>query len=283
VHDKTVRRRRAVLALLVVLSLILISASFGSSGTGPLHGVQSGFLDIVSPIESGAGKVLTPVHDLFKWIDDVFNAADQRDRLRKDLTAVSAKYAKLQTQVREANDAAALAHLDRRAGLAADGPVAASVIVRSQNLFVSALSIDVGSGAGVRVGDPVISKDGLVGTVSQVAADASKVLLINDSSAKAAAVDNRNGQFGVVQADPGNPNLLQLVFVADVGALEAGDVIVTAGWKLTQHATLYPADVPIGTVQSLPPAGDDTGTITLTPAVDFGALGPLQVLTKVPR
>ena len=36
VHDKTVRRRRAVLALLVVLSLILISASFGSSGGG-LH------------------------------------------------------------------------------------------------------------------------------------------------------------------------------------------------------------------------------------------------------
>jgi rod shape-determining protein MreC len=283
VHDKTVRRRRAVLALLVVLSLILISASFGSSGTGPLHAVQSGFLDIVSPIESGAGKVLTPVHDLFNWVGDVFNAADQRDKLRKQLTSVSAKYAALQTKVREAGDAAALAQLDRRAGLAADGPVPASVIVRGQSLFVSQLSIDAGSAGGVRPGDPVINKDGLVGIVSQVAADASVVQLINDSTAKAAAVDNRNGQFGVVQADPGNPNLLQLLYVSNVGSLKTGDVIVTAGSALTQHQTLFPRNVPIGTIKSLPPPGDDTGTITLTPSVDFGALGQLQVLTKVPR
>ena len=51
-HDKTVRRRRAVLALLVVISLILITASFGGSGGGALHTVQSGFLDVLSPVET---------------------------------------------------------------------------------------------------------------------------------------------------------------------------------------------------------------------------------------
>ena len=75
VHDKTVRRRRAVLALLVVLSLILISASFGGSGGGPLHTVQSGFLDVLSPVETGASKALTPVHDLFNAVGDVFHAS----------------------------------------------------------------------------------------------------------------------------------------------------------------------------------------------------------------
>jgi rod shape-determining protein MreB len=85
VHDKTVRRRRAVLALLVVLSLILISASFGGSGGGPLHTVQSGFLDVLSPVETGASKALTPVHDLFNAVGDVFHASSQRDKLRKQV------------------------------------------------------------------------------------------------------------------------------------------------------------------------------------------------------
>ena len=42
VYDKTVRRRRAVLALLVVSSLILLTAYFGESAGGGLHSVQRG-------------------------------------------------------------------------------------------------------------------------------------------------------------------------------------------------------------------------------------------------
>ncbi len=57
-YDKTVRRRRAVLALLVVLSLILLTAYFGESSEGGLHSVQRGFLTVVSPIQEGANKAL---------------------------------------------------------------------------------------------------------------------------------------------------------------------------------------------------------------------------------
>ena len=81
-----------MLALLVALSLILITASFGSSGGG-LHTVQSGFLDVLSPIESGANKVLTPVHELFKWVNDIVNASDERDRLKKRYSALLQRYA----------------------------------------------------------------------------------------------------------------------------------------------------------------------------------------------
>ena len=41
-HDKQVRRRRAVLALLVGISLILLTAYFGESPNSPLHNVQRG-------------------------------------------------------------------------------------------------------------------------------------------------------------------------------------------------------------------------------------------------
>jgi len=74
VHDKTVRRRRAVLALLVVLSLILLTAYFGEAPGGRLHSVQRGFLTVISPLQDGANKALKPVRDLVGWIGDTLHA-----------------------------------------------------------------------------------------------------------------------------------------------------------------------------------------------------------------
>src|SRR5271169_6291439 len=83
-YDKTVRRRRAVLALLVVLSLILLTAYFGESADGGLHGVQRGFLTVVTPIQEGANKALKPVRDLFGWFGDTLSAKSQRNQLRRE-------------------------------------------------------------------------------------------------------------------------------------------------------------------------------------------------------
>ena len=91
VYDKTVRRRRAVLALLVVLSLVLLTAYFGEAPGGRLHGVQRGFLTVVSPIQDGANKALKPVRDLFGWFDDTLHAKSQRDELRKQVDRLRAE------------------------------------------------------------------------------------------------------------------------------------------------------------------------------------------------
>ena len=53
-YDKTVRRRRLVLGLLVACSLILLTAFFGESSGGGLHSVQRGVLEVVSPIQDVA-------------------------------------------------------------------------------------------------------------------------------------------------------------------------------------------------------------------------------------
>ena len=66
--------------------------------------MQAGFLDILSPIESGANKVLTPVHDLFNAISDVFNAAGQRDKLRKENGVLRQQLAIAQAQARDNSD-----------------------------------------------------------------------------------------------------------------------------------------------------------------------------------
>ena len=91
-YDKTVRRRRAVLGLLVASSLILLTAYFGESGSGALHGVQRGTSEVLNPVQEGASRALKPVRDLFGWFGDTLDAkgkveelSAERDRLRGEL------------------------------------------------------------------------------------------------------------------------------------------------------------------------------------------------------
>ena len=97
-HDKQVRRRRAVLALLVGISLILLTAYFGESPSSPLHNVQRGIVEVISPIQSGASKVLSPVKDVAGWFSDTFQAKSQRDRLRKQVATLTREVDQYQQQ-----------------------------------------------------------------------------------------------------------------------------------------------------------------------------------------
>src|SRR4249919_3637220 len=86
-HDRAVRRRRAVLVVLVTASLILLTAYFGESQNGRLHSAQRGALGALSPIQEGASRVLKPFRDLFGWFGDTIDAKSERDSYRKEAEA----------------------------------------------------------------------------------------------------------------------------------------------------------------------------------------------------
>src|SRR5918997_4219567 len=94
-HDRAVRRRRAVLAGLVVLSLGLLTAYFGESTGGPLHSRRRGVTGVMAPIQEGASRALKPARDFFGWFGDTLDAKEEpdrlkaeRDRLRREVSAL---------------------------------------------------------------------------------------------------------------------------------------------------------------------------------------------------
>jgi rod shape-determining protein MreC len=142
------------------------------------------------------------------------------------------------------------------------------------------VTIDVGSGDGVSVDDPVIDPDGLIGTVTEVAADAAIVTLINDPSSGVGARDSSSREVGLIEALPGSPGELQMLNVSQPSEVKVGDLIVTAGDQATDDASLFPANILIGEVTSVPPADNPAGSaVTVTPAADLTALDAVQVLT----
>ena len=170
-YDKTVRRRRAVLVLLVVLSLILLTAYFGEAPNGRLHSVQRGFLTVVSPIQDGANKALKPVRDLVGWVGEMLHAKSQRNELVKQVDKLRREVVADVTEKASYRELQALLHLDNQLSISDYRPVGATVVAKSPNIWYSTVTIDEGEAAGVRVNDPVINGEGLVGKVSQAASD----------------------------------------------------------------------------------------------------------------
>jgi len=280
VYDKTVRRRRAVLGLLVVCSLILLTAYFGEGAGSPLHSVQRGFLEVVSPIQDGASRALKPVRDLFGWFGDTLDAKDERDKLRKELEQTRREAIANAAAAREVEQLRKLVGLDRALNIDQMDPVSARVITRSPTLWYSTVSINKGTSDGVRVDQPVINGDGLVGTITSATSNAAIVTLITDHTSGVSAVVNESGVAGVVQPAVGNPNDLLLEFIRRGDRIETGQTVVTAGSRSQRYESLFPPGLPVGRVSKV----DDTELdvyqrVHVKPFAQLRRLDVVQVLT----
>jgi rod shape-determining protein MreC len=278
VYDKTVRRRRAVLVLLVVLSLILLTAYFGEAPGGRLHGVQRGFLTVLSPIQDGANKALKPVRDLVGWIGDTFHAKGERNQLRTQNEKLRRELIAERSERQSYDELVTLFGLDRRLSIADYHPVTATVIAKSPNLWYAVVTIDRGEADGVRVNDPVINAEGLVGKVSLVAPDGAYVSLITDSAVGVSARIGANGAPGILQPKVGDPNDLLLQYLPLNAPAPKGALVLTSGTVSSRDDSLYPPDIPIGEVTSVD-SESAYRSVNVHPLVNLHNLDVVQVLT----
>ncbi len=248
-YKRSVRRRRAVLALLVGLSIALLTAYFGESASGGLHAIQRGFLQALAPFQEGASRALKPARDLVGWTGDVFDAKSENKKLRSEVRELQGRLAQSEVDSREAKELRAMVGFNRSAGFPNGyDPVAARVIARSPTVWYAAITIDKGSDQGLRVNQPVLSGTGLVGKVSDVAPDAARVTLLTDHTSGVSAQVVPDGANGIVKATVGNPTDLILDFVQKGRPVRKGATVITSGWRASRLESLFPRGIPIGSV-----------------------------------
>jgi rod shape-determining protein MreC len=280
VHDKTVRRRRVVLGLLVVLSLLLLTAYFGEAHNGRLHSVQRDFLAVVSPIQDGANKALKPVRDLFGWFGDTLHAKSQRNELLKQNEQLRSQLVADQAEKRNYHQLASLLHLDQL-GVNDYHPVTATVVGKNPELWYQTVNIDKGESDGIRVNDPVINGEGLVGRVATVVPDGAQVDLITDSSMGVSARIGSNTATGLLQPKVGEPNDLLLQYLPANYRPNPGEYVVTSG-TVSNEESLYPPGILIGRVASV---NEESAyeSVNVQPIADLHNLDIVQVLTAGAR
>jgi len=262
--------------LLVVLSLLLLTAYFGEAPDGRLHGIQRDFLTVVSPVQDGANKALKPVRDLFGWFGNTLHAKSELGQALKQTDKLRGELVADQAEKRSYHQLISLFHLDELS-VGDYRPVTATVVLKSPNIWYSTVGIDKGESAGVRLNDPVINAEGLVGKVAQVASDGALVDLITDSSMGVAARIGTSNATGLVQPKVGEPNDLLLQYLPANTQANAGEYVVTAG-SVAPGESLYPPGLLIGQVTSV---NEESAykSVNVHPVANLHDVDIVQVLT----
>jgi rod shape-determining protein MreC len=282
VYDKTVRRRRVVLGLLVASSLILLTAYFGESAGGGLHSVQRGVLDVISPIQEGASKALKPIRDLFGWTGDTLDAKGQLKDLRKENSTLREQVIREQSALRENEQLRSQLKLNATANLDDNGPVAARVIGEDPNLWYDQVSIDKGSSSGIRTNQAVVTGQGLIGKVTFVWDGGAVVTLITNHNTEVGATVSETGVKGLVKVDNGHPTELVLTSLAGQDIVKKGDTVVTSGTlsRVGRFPSPYPRNIPIGRVTKVDNPDQDDQQAHIAPFANLRRLDVVEVLTK---
>jgi rod shape-determining protein MreC len=275
-YRKQVRRRRAVLALLIVGSFALLTLTYGEGS----NGLQRGVTAVLSPVASVLDRALKPARDLINWVDETFDARGKNHKLEEELeverkAAVGGKVA-----LAENEELRQLLKLNKSGAIPSEAePVTARVIMASPTDWFSDVMIDVGSGSGVKMHDPVVNGEGLIGQITAVAPGVSKVELISDhSSAVTVKVVPANVQ-GSVKPTVGEPNRLVLQFLNSDKNVHKGETVVTAGVR-GELESKFPPNIPVGEVTKATLVEQEAQERSIVrPYADLHNLGTVEVLT----
>ena len=284
-HDKVVRRRRAVLAVLVLLSLFLLTAYFGEGNGGALHGVQRGAMEVFAPIQEGANRALTPFRDLFGWFGDTLDAKGENKKLTAENQQLKKDVVAAEEEKRALEQYKGLDEQNEQGGLDAYTPVQARVIARSPSSWYQTFQINKGSSDGVRVDQPVVNDAGLVGKVKEVSDGNAVIMLLTDPEFGVSAQALESGEPGSVGPAVGDAGDLRFELVPNAKEVRRGERIVTAGTstsaEVSELSSLYPRGILIGTVSRIETGeGELDRVIHVEPVADLRSLDLVEVLTQ---
>jgi rod shape-determining protein MreC len=267
--------------VLVALSIALMTIYFREPASGGLHQVQSAGATVLHPFEVAAERVARPFRDLYGYFAGLVHAKSQRDKLRHEVDTLRQQALQNDAAAQENKRLKSLLQFRDTSNLKDYKQVSARVIAYPPSEFEQEIVVSAGSGAGIRVHDPVVTADGLVGDVTKVTSDTSLVTLLTDSTSAVSALDPHTGDRGTIRRGQATGNQLVLDRVPVAGTIVRGEGIVTAGTRDPKLPSLYPRGIPIGVVTRVGQSDVDLfKRIQVQPYVDFGSLDAVLILVS---
>jgi rod shape-determining protein MreC len=277
-------RRRLVVGLLVLASLVMITVYFRESPNGTLHGFQSAGSTALRPFEVAANRIARPFHDAYNWTADVFHAKQENEQLKEENTRLRQQAIQAATGAQEAAALQKLLNLQRAPAYQdyAKTAVTAEVLSNPVGQFDQTIVIAAGRSRGIRVHDAVVTERGLVGQVTKVLHDTALVTLLTDKESNVTAKDHQTTAIGVVRHSQGPEDLLFLDRVLKNKRVNEGDLVITAGQMYGRRlSSFYPRNIPIGRVTRVGQTDvDPFQDVQVMPFVDFSSLQYVLVLAS---
>jgi rod shape-determining protein MreC len=228
-----------LIIILVIICVLLVTVYSRESNDGLFHRMQRFSMDVVSPLQKGVSKVLSPFKSGVGFFVDLGKARGERDKLRQQVKD-------LQDQVDAGKDAMKERDMYKSMlQVKEDNPqwdlLVVNVIGSPSDVWEQTIQIDAGYDDGLQEYMAILSEDGsLVGRIVVCTANSSVVQLITDEKSSIGARLQSNSEAGIVK---GEGNGVRMELLNQDAEVNTGDVVMTSGMGGT-----CPANIPIGTI-----------------------------------
>lgn len=269
------KRRRPVLRQFTFLFLLSLALLVSRDAT-PVRAAAEALTQLLAPAESALTASGSAVGSFLAAIGEIERLRADNARLRDEVDRLTLENVRLREQAIQAQQAAKL----DQAARALEGlqTLRAPVIARDPSGIVRTVLIGLGSQAGVALGNPVVSDQGLVGRVSEVGPTYAKVLLVTDSASAVSAIVQGSRATGIVRGQYGDT--LVMDWILQTESVAVGDVVITAGLALgNELRSFYPKGLVIGRVVDV--GKGENGAYqraVILPAVDLRTLEQVLVV-----
>jgi len=264
-------RSRFTLLVLVLASITLLTLDFRD--TGPVQSLRDGAAAVFDPVRDATDGITEPIGNAWDGIFGYDDLKKENDRLRERVDALEAEKTKADVATRENGELKDQLIIKQTSDIPT---LAAEVVSGPLTSFDATISINRGSGDGVKEGMSVVTKAGLVGRVVRVTGGRSTVRLITDPSFRFGIQLAKLGDRGIAQGS-GREGSLEVKEGIDKNTpVRRGNSVVTASGL---EGAAIPPSLPVGRVERVGVTDDRTEkTLVIEPAADLRALTYVTVL-----
>ncbi len=154
--------------------------------------------------------------------------------------------------------------------------IEASAVSKADGDWFSVFTINKGSSSGIEIGAPVLTSDGLAGTVTDVGANWAIVTSVIDTESRVGGIVLRTGDAAVLKGDYSlmQKGLCRLSYISNTAVISRGDTVYTSGL-----GGILPYGIKIGKINEI--YSDEQGVALyaeVQPAVDFSNIKNLYVI-----
>jgi rod shape-determining protein MreC len=265
--------RTKLIVILLVVIIIAGSIHFTSSSRSQVTVFEQAVRDVLAPIQKLFMRISRSVNSLLTSIGQIGSLQEENAALKAQVLELEqqlyqmAEYKRENEWLREA--------LEFKKQEAYQMQIC-EVIGRSPTNLFSSITINRGRNHEVTQGMPVMSGNGVVGTVQSVTATTAAVILATDPRSAIGGMVQDTGDLVLIEGDPDYSGMLLAKPLSKDVELEQGDILVTSG--LSQY---FPKGMPIGEVVEIIPSRYQLSfTAYVRPFVDFSRLEYVFVLSS---
>lgn len=231
---------------------------------------QSALIETFAPIQRGTTSFKESIVQIVNHYFLIVNTSKENVSLRKKIEELNNSLFQM-SEIQKENER--LKNLLEFGKEIPKKKVLAQIVAWDSSSEFRVLRINKGSNDNIKLKDPVITINGVVGYIHRVTPNYSDILTILDQNNRVDAIVSRTRSHGIIEGISKDKCILK--YVARTEQVELGDEVITAGL-----GTVYPKGLKIGRITKIDKENFGiTQAIEITPSVNFNKLEEVVIFT----